>query len=125
MSKVTMSQIAFGNKVGDWETEEWVDALIDYIVEEIDRVYWNLNQEEWNRQDDPKLKGLKYNPYYWGEDRRAKEKSNLKFKHSPQEIRWYKHIGVGQTSSIKMSNEEWIDWFNGALKIIRDNDKKL
>ena len=116
-----LGQIAFGNPTGDFGTEEWQDALLDYLLEEIDRIYWNKNQRKWNRQD-PEFKGVIFNPYYWGEDEKEASKPNFKIKGMSLEIRWYKYPGRGQSVNAEFSKEEWLEWFNKALEVIRKNE---
>ena len=120
--KPELGQMMFGNPTGKYGTEEWQDALIDYLLEEIKRVYWNRNQEELDNFDDCKLKGIKIKSYYWGNDKRIAKKPNLKFIGLEQEIYWYKYPVRGQSCSKKLTTKEWIKWFNQALKIIRDNE---
>lgn len=118
-----LGQMLFGNPTGNFGTSEWVDALIAYLLDEIERVHWNKYQKEWGRYEDPKLNGVTFNPYYWGDDEKEAEKPNLKFDSgSGQEIYWYKHPGRGQSSLIYFGKTEWINWFNAALEIIRKND---
>lgn len=121
--KKELGQIAFGNPTGDYGTPEFVDALIDYLLNEIERVYWNKYQQEWNREDDPMLKGVIFNSYYWGDDEKEANKPNLAFKGLKQEIRCYKHFGRGQLSSLEYTEKEWRVWFDEALKIIVNNDR--
>lgn len=123
MSMIEIGQMLFGTKTGTFVTEEWQDALIEALLSEIDRVYWNVNQKEWDRINDPEIKGLQFNAYYWGESEEVGARPNFKFDMSPQEIRWYKYPGRGQTCTVDMKPEEWIDWFNKGLKIIRKKEK--
>ena len=123
MSKeLELGQMIFGNPAGGFGTDEYTDALVKYLLSEIGRIYWNKNQDEWDYHDDPGLKGVEFRPYYWGDDNKEAEKPNLKFSHSPQEIRRYKHPGRGQSSSLKMDEKQWREWFEGALKVIRENE---
>jgi hypothetical protein len=118
-----IGQLVFGNPVGEYTTPEYVDAFIDYILSEIERVYWNTKQKEWDRHEDPEIKGVVFNPYYWGENEKEAQKPNLSFSHTPkQEIRWYKHSGRGQSSSLKYSEVEWVEWFDKSLSVIRESD---
>jgi hypothetical protein len=128
MSKeMEIGQICFGNKTGDYGTEEWQDAMIEYLLNEIERVYWNKEQKEWERGFDPELKGLVFRPYWWGdEDAEGASLPNLKFDFSKQAIYWYKYPGRGQSCEIGYwSPMEWIMWFNKALKVIRKNEPKF
>jgi len=117
-----LGQIAFGNPTGDYGTEEWQDALIEYLIEEIKRVYWNKNQKELVDFDDCNLKEIEIRDYDWGEDEKEKTKPNLKFNFSPQEIRCYKYFGRGQSCSLKWKANEWIDWFDKAMEVIGKNE---
>jgi len=110
----------------NYETKEWVDALIDYLLEKIKIVYVNKYHKIFDEVDDLdniELKGIIVSSYYWGDDEKEIKKPNLKFKGLKQEIQWYKYPGRGQTSKYKYTDLEWIDWFNKALKIIRKNNK--
>jgi ABC-type amino acid transport substrate-binding protein len=44
--KPELGQIVFDNPTGNYGTEEWQDVLIEYLLEEIKRVYWNKNQKD-------------------------------------------------------------------------------
>lgn len=124
MSKeLELGQMAFGNPTGDFGTDEFVDALVEYLLNEVERVFWNKYQKEWSRYDDPGLEGVESHPYYWGEDEERAAKPNLKFDFSPQEIRWYKHPGRGQSCTVWWDEREWAEWFEKALEVIRKNDK--
>lgn len=119
-----LGQAMFGNPTGWFEIPPFAEALILSFLDEIDRVFWNVNQKEWDRHEDPKIKGLVFRPYYWGGNEEEEEKPNLVFDFSPQEIRWYKHPGRGMSCTNAYSNQEWIDWYDKGMSIIRgaDND---
>ena len=118
-----LGQMAFGNPTGSFEVPEWVDALIDSLLREIERVYWNHHQEEWDRFIDPGLKGVIYHSYYWGEDPNKQGEPNLAFSGASQEIRWYKYPGRGSSCSVLFEDSnQWVDWYNYALEKIRANE---
>jgi len=119
-----IGQAMFGNPTGDYGTEEWQDALVSALLSEISRVYWNRNQVEWRGLEDPGLEGVQVRPYYWGNDEEEQELPNLKFNFSQQEIRWYKYPGRGQSCLLEWEPQEWIEWFNKGLEVIRSNDKR-
>ena len=120
-----LGQAIFGNPTGNYGTHEYTDALIEALLSEIERVYWNKNQNQWDRHDDPKLKGVEFRPYDWSENEETIVLPNLKFSHSPQEIRWYKHSGRGQSSTLQMDEKQWREWFDGAMEIMRSNEEEL
>jgi len=117
-----MGQAIFGNPMGFYECPEFVGALLKYLLEEIERVYWNVNQKEWDKNEDPKIKGIEFNSYYWGDNEEEGEKPNFKFK--SVEIRWYKYVGRGMSLNKEMSEKQWRQWFDKCLKVIRKADKK-
>lgn len=117
-----LGQAIFGNATGKYETERYVDVLIDGLLEEISRVYFNNNQKEWEK-DELNFDGITFRPYYWGEDIKEKSLPNLTFDFSEQEIRWYKYPGRGQTCTLKWDEKKWVEWFNKAMFIIINNVK--
>jgi len=120
--KPELGQMVFGNPTGEVGTEEFADALITELLHEIGRVFWNREQREWDGYEDPKIKGMIFNSYYWGDDEEIAKRPNLKFETSDQEIRWYKHSGRGQSCTCEWSTDQWNGWFVSALKIIRAGD---
>ena len=54
-----------GNPAGNYDTPEWIDALVAYILNEMERIVWNNQQREWDRYYDPELPGVQFRPYYW------------------------------------------------------------
>ncbi len=125
MTNLELGQMMFGNPTGEFETPRYADALIEALLCEMERVYWNINQKEWNRHDDPKLDGVKFRPYCWDEDSDETLLPNLTLDNLPQEIRWYKYPHRGQTCTINFNEKEWIEWFNIAFDVIRKNDTEL
>lgn len=121
--KTELGQMLYRTPTGSYETPRFVDALIEDLLNEIERAYWNVSQEEWERFDNPKLYGVVYKSYYWGEDEKEAEKPNLTFNFSPQEIRWYKYPGRGQSSTVEWNEKEWVEWYNKGLEVIKDKEK--
>ncbi len=118
--KPELGQLCFGNPVGIYELPEYVAAYLDYIYYEIDRVYWNRFQKEREEHWNPEIKEIEHREYYWGDEKKEAEKPNFKFK--DVEIRWYKHKGRGMSCNKELTTDEWKDWFNDCLKIIRTYD---
>jgi hypothetical protein len=120
---VELGQMIFGNPFGEFECPEYVEAMVAYIFDEIERVYWNKNQKEWDRDTDPEFKGIKIREYYWGEDEKEAAKPNFTFK--DVELRWYKHFGRSMTLNVSKDIGEWIIWFDDCLKCVRKNEPKI
>ena len=117
-----LGQMAFGNPVGEYVCPEYVDGLIAYLFEEIKRIYWNNNQEEWE-ETGLKFGDVEYRNYYWGEDEKEAAKPNFKFKEV--ELRWYKHFGRSMTINVSKTPSQWVKWFQECLKEIRKQEKSV
>jgi hypothetical protein len=118
-----LGQIVFGKNLGgDFAVPRYADAFIQALLFEVERVYWNINQEKWDRLVDPQIPGLVFRAYYWGDDSVEAEKPNLSFDFSPQEIRWYKYPGRGQSASVDFLPSDWIDWFEKGFEVILSAD---
>jgi len=117
---IELGQMAFGNPVGQFKCPEYVEAMVAYILNEIERIYWNKNQKEWDRNEDPKIKGIEYCPYYWGENK--KEASELNFSFGEVGLRWYKYFGRSMTLNVSKNEKEWRVWFDACLDHIRKQE---
>lgn len=62
-----VGQMLFGCKTGSHAVDELGEAAIQHVLREIDRVFWNVNQRQWDREEDPRIPGVAYRRYYWGE----------------------------------------------------------
>lgn len=124
MAKYTpeLGQEFFGNKWNAYECPEFVISMTEYLIKEIERIYWNNNQKRWEDAKNPKLKEIIYRDYYWGENKKEKNKPNFAF--AGVKIRWYKHIGRGTTTNKIMTEKKWVAWFNKTLKHIRSQQKR-
>lgn len=120
--KMELGQAVFGNPVGNYETERYQDALVLSLLDEIDRVFWNKNQKQWDRHEDPKLTGVVFRPYYWGDNEDEASLCNLCFDFSDQEIRWYKHPGRSMSVTLAWTPDEWVKWYSNALNLIESHD---
>ena len=67
LANPTIPQALFGNPTGTYDCPDFVEALVASLFEEIGRVYWNKNQEQWEKESDPDFKCLTVRPYSWGE----------------------------------------------------------
>ena len=119
---IELGQMVFGNPVGEYECPEFIESMINYLFDEIERVCWNKNQKSWEELEDPKFKGIKIRPYYWGDDEREMAKPNFTFKEV--ELRWYKHRGRSMTLNVSKDLQGWVNWFDECLKCIRKNEPK-
>src|SRR3990167_8428012 len=95
-----MGQAMFGNPTGRYELPEYAEAMLFHIFKEIERMYWNNNQAQWENYQDPGIPGIEVRPYYWGneedeKDRKRMELPNFQFERG--QIRWYKYPGRGMS----------------------------
>lgn len=114
-----LGQALWGPPSGAFGCPDFVDALLENLLWNIEVSYWNVNQKRWDRLSDPGIPGLSYRPHYWGDDESEAALPNFKLASSRQEIRWYKHPGRGMSCSVDMSNDQWVAWYDLALDIIR------
>jgi hypothetical protein len=120
MDTIELGQIEFGNPMGEYDCPEYVEALIAYIFKVIERIYWNNNQVEWNRFEDPEFEGIEYRNYYWGDNEEEKSKPNFAYK--DVELRWYKWFGRGMSLNVSKTPVEWVEWFDDCLEHIRKQE---
>ena len=113
---IELGQAIYGNPTGEHPCPRWVDALVAEIIDDIDRVFWNKNQREWNQCEDPRIPGVEFRPYFWGDDDAEAAKPNLK--HGAIEVRWYKHPGRGTSLNVAATPEVIIPWFDSAIAAI-------
>lgn len=120
-----IGQMIYGNPTGRFETKQYQDALVLSLLDKIEIVYWNKNQIQWERHENPGLVGVEFRPYYWGDDAEEAVKPNLKFIFSEQEIRWYKHPGRSMSVTLDWTPDEWVQWYESAYQLIDANDEPL
>lgn len=46
-----LDQIMYGNFYEQYEVPEYVVALLQKILDEINRIYWNHNREVWDKSE--------------------------------------------------------------------------
>jgi hypothetical protein len=118
-----IGQACFGNAYGEFDAGDLGDACVTLILYEIERVFWNTRQKQWDRFDDPGIEGIEYHSYYWGDDEEEAAKPNLAG--FGLEVRWYKHPGRGMTTNIEIEANGWSDWLDAMLTAIRAADVRI
>lgn len=117
-----LGQLCFGNPCGAYDAGDIGRACLEYVLSEVERVYWNRNQRQWDYYVDPGLPGIAFRPYYWGDIEEEAEKPNLTVDGSDIEIRWYKHPCRGTTTQRPVTPDEWPAWLSKALELVRATD---
>lgn len=115
-----LGQLCFGNPTGEYPVPQYAAALISGIAAAIEIAFWNREQREWDRCEDPRIKGLVFRPYYWGDDDEHAVLPNLEFEGI--EIRWYKYIGRGMSVNKALSEKEWCDWYTNLYNLIQKQE---
>ena len=102
---------------------EYITALLSYLEEELNRIMWNINQEEYNSpfRNSGNVEGFKtdvfeVHAYDWGWDYSDESGPQpVNFKCGDFEITWYKHLGRGMWANKKISEKEAVEIFNKCL----------
>lgn len=116
-----IGQALFGCPTGQYECPRWIGALLNDILSEIERVFWNRNQKEWDGYEDPEIDGIEFRKYWWG-DEDAPEAALPNFKFENVEIRWYKYPGRGMSVNVELTHLEWCEWFDRCIALIQKSD---
>jgi hypothetical protein len=117
-----LGQAVFGAPTGEHELPEYALALFRGVWREIARVFWNREQREFNGYgtEDPKLPGFTVRPYR-SDDTPEAELPNFVF--GDAELRWYKYPGRGMSANVDWKPDQWVAWFDAAMKAIRDYEE--
>lgn len=106
---------------------DYVIALLCYLESELDRIMWNIHQEEYsspfrNTGNEFVCDTFEVHAYYWGDRRKLIDRPNFKYKDI--EISWYKHLDRGDTSNKFITPEQAIVMFNDCLDALRTYEEK-
>lgn len=88
---------------------QYIVALLKDLSGELERVQWNINQEEYespfqNTGNEFKTDVFEVHAYYWGDDEKLIDRPN--FKCGDVEISWYKRLGRGTTINKRISRRK-------------------
>lgn len=132
-----VGQILHNNPVG-CSAQDFTQALVTAIRDELARVYWNVNQKKWkgassydgwgDRDEEcsyePLPQGIEWRGYYnWGGspedgdwDQGEADKPNFSFE--GVEVRWYKRFGRSMNVNVVWPAEKWLRWFERCMQTI-------
>lgn len=113
------------NKNQQYECPRWIVALLNELDNQLDRVMWNIHQEEYqspfeNTANSFKNDVFKVQAYGWSDD----IEQPYNFKCGDIEISWYKYLGRDTTINGEYEPQVIIDMFNKCLKSILNMDVK-
>lgn len=125
-----LGQFAFGNPTGEYEIQEIGEAAIGHLLDEIERVYWNVygktisfdnegDAEDWNGLGS----GIEWHAYWWGGDD-TEEALRPNLSTGLTRIRWYKHPGRGMSIEQAKTPDEWSAWLDSALRRVRATEAR-
>ena len=121
-----LGQAVFGQPYKQYEAPEWLIAFLEYINNELCRVMWNNNQEEYaspfaNTGNSFKNDVFEVQAYSWNED----VEQPYNFKYGNIEISWYKHLDRGDSLNREITLDEGVQMLNECLASIRKMEKRL
>ena len=128
-NNIEIWQIAFNpQNIQSFDLPIFVEALCLYILQEANRIYWNVYQQsiDFDSQEWVEDK-FSIRPYDWN----SQENKNMDFKANIEFdwvlINFYKHFWRWMTCNIKKSKNQWISWFEKfnktLIKFEKDNFK--
>jgi len=114
-----LGQVLFGQPTGSHGTPDWVDSMITGIMAQLERVFWNINQQQYFRED-ADIGTVHIRAYRYDDDVDAGP--NFWVEGDPQEIRWYKYPGRGQSCKLEYTWEQWAAWHDKVIAGLRAAD---
>lgn len=117
-----LGQVFFDvNNIYKYEVPIFVIAMLRYIKEEIERIYFNIYQEIYDKEN-INFDSVKWREYYWGNNKKIKNYPNFEFENV--KIKWYKRLGRSMSCNISQTEKKWVSWFNRCLKTLQNFEKK-
>ena len=121
------NQALLGNPMGRYEMSPPAEAMFDAVINEMARVYWNVNQKQFDSkygEPDHGIPEITIHRYWWGEPEDP-EAERPNFTYDGVEVRWYKYIGRGMSCNVEWDANQWAEWMIRAIKHINNYDTKL
>ena len=112
------------NKNQVYECPEWIIVLLEALENELDRIMWNIYQQEYanpfrNSGNEFKNKIFEVQAYNWNDD----VEQLYNFKCDDVEISWYKYLGRDTTINNNYEEKYIIEIFNKCLESLREMEK--
>lgn len=113
------------NKNQQYDCPRWIVALLNELDNQLDRVMWNIHQEEYpspfdNTSNTFKNDVFEVQAYSWDDE----VEQPYNFKCDDIEISWYKYLGRDTTINGEYEPQKIIDMFDKCLQSILDMDVK-
>ncbi len=118
-----IGQALFGQPHQQFPTNSYIEAALQMLSEELKRVMWNINQEEYPSPFDNtgmkfECETFKVHAYSWGYGLQP-----WNFKWSDIEISWYKYLGRGMSSNKEIKPAIAAKMLDQCLKAIRKHEE--
>lgn len=119
-----LGQFIFGSGAAPYAVPDYVRALLEHILSQFERVYWNVHQEPFDiHSGETTFAGITWRPYYWGDDETIAALPNFAFE--GVEIHWYKHLGRSMSTNCdRETSDWWVAWFNRCIASIEAADRR-
>jgi len=120
-----LGQMVFGQPFKTYGCSNLLNAALENISEEWERVMWNINQKEMpnpfcNTGSKWKCTEFEVNAYDWNDD----NEQLYNFKWKDIEVSWYKYLGRGMSCNKNLSSKKISDMLNACLKALIELEKK-
>lgn len=120
-----LGQVIFGQPFKQFSVPEYVDAMLEHIRKEVNRVEWNNRQKEFdpfgNTGQEYKNEAFEVQAYSWDE---SKEQP-YNFKWKDFEVSWYKYLGRGMSMNRETTPDEMSQMLTDCLEATRALEKEL
>jgi len=113
-------QIMFNpNSISEYDVPDYLLALLFYIRQEAQIVYWNKYQQDIDLSIDEWITELfEFRPYDWSFDSEEDKYIAPNIKFQDIEIKFYKHLWRWTTVNKKKTEKQWVKWFNEFLSVL-------
>lgn len=107
-----------------FETDDFHNALLQSVLREIERVFWNRNQRQWDDYEDAGIEGVVTRPYHYcyceGDDHDDDCKGALpNFEFDGVHFHWYKRPGRGMSVNVDMNAGSWREWHARVMAVVK------
>jgi hypothetical protein len=120
-----LGQAIFGQPHQRYEGSSMLEAALLLIREELDRIMWNIHQEEYdspfaNTGESFSCEEFTVEAYSWDD---SKEQP-YNFKWNDIEISWYKHYRRGLSVNTQLTNDHIADMLEACINALQAYEKK-
>ena len=104
------------------------EAAFMFVLDDFERVFWNVNQEDFNRSESYDFAEFIWRPYDWNWDLNLDEdKENppqpVNFECLEVKFWWYKYPGKSMETNVDYDGNQWSNWLDKVLKHLAEVDQ--